>query len=75
MNTTYWTHIVKIGEHGLLTIALPNLAGCHIVIEQRGAQVVISPMDLESDSPSPAIARREGHFTLLGSPTRSLPEA
>ena len=75
MDATFSTHIVKIGEHGLLTIALPNLAGRYIVIEQRGSQVVVSPIDLESDSPSPAIARREGHFTLLGSPTRNLPEA
>jgi hypothetical protein len=69
------THLVKMTDQGLITIAIPRLAGQYVVVEQKDSQVVIAPLDLESDSPGAAVARQGANFTLLGSQARALPEA
>ncbi len=58
-------HLIKLGDQGLLTIILPEMAGRYIVVEQRDGRVVISPMDLESIPHGAAIAQNAGGKTLL----------
>jgi hypothetical protein len=62
------THLVKLGDQGLLTIALPEMTGRYVVIEQREGRVTISPMDLEGTHSSAAIAHHAGHTTLIAVP-------
>lgn len=71
------THLVKLGEQGLLTISLPEMTGRYVVIEQRDGHVVISPMDLEAaECASAMIARHAGHMTLIASlPDGGMPQA
>ena len=59
------THLVQLGEQGLLTLALPEMIGRYVVIEQRGGCVVISPMDVEAAQFCTAIAHHAGHMTLI----------
>jgi hypothetical protein len=59
------THLVKLGDQGLLTIALPEMAGRYLVVEQRAGRVVISPMDLEASPYGASIAQHAGGTTLL----------
>ena len=71
------THLVKLGEQGLLTIALPEMNGRYVVIEQRDGRVIISPMDLEAaECASAMIAHHAGHMTLIASsPSGGVPLA
>lgn len=70
------SHLVKLGDTGVLTLALPGMMGRYVVVEQRDGCVVISPFDLESAPPPAMIARCSGHATLIGTPAAAdVPQA
>lgn len=69
-------HLVKIGEHGTLTLAMPDMAGRYLVVEKRDGRLIISPFDLEGgDLLCGAIANRNGQATLLGLDDGIMPQA
>ncbi|MCL5270670.1 MAG: hypothetical protein M1457_09015 [bacterium] len=69
------TYLVKIGQQGLLTIAIPGMSGRYMVVEQRDGCLVISPFDLEGGSLTSAVAREGAEWRLLGTQGGEMPRA
>jgi hypothetical protein len=66
-------YLVQIGKEGLLTLSIPEMAGRYLIVEQRDGHLTISPFDVDWESGGGVIARREGNWTLLGSPASEIP--
>lgn len=66
MATKQTTHLVKIGDHGSLTIALPEMAGQYLLVEQSDAKIVLRPYDLAFPETPVAIAHCGESWAMLG---------
>ena len=66
MATKQTTHLVKIGEHGTLTIALPDMAGQYLLVEQNDTTITLRPYDLAWPSTPSAIAHCGESWAMLG---------
>ena len=66
-------YLVKIDKEGLLTLAIPEMAGRYLIVEQREGHLTISPFDVDWQAGPGVIARREGHWTLLGGGAVDIP--
>ena len=49
------------------------MAGKYLIVEQHNGYLTISPFDVDWEAGPGVIARREGRWTLLGSPAHEVP--
>ena len=73
--STSSVYLVKIGDQGVLTIEMPQMAGKYMVVEQTETQLVITPFDLATETKTGAIARKDCQWTLLGTEAKDIPLA
>ncbi|OGY45903.1 MAG: hypothetical protein A3A24_02145 [Candidatus Buchananbacteria bacterium RIFCSPLOWO2_01_FULL_46_12] len=73
MKQTPGAYVIQLGQNGLLTLAIPKLAGHYVIVEQREGYLVISALDPEWENGSGLIASRGRQCIMLNSTSGGIP--